>query len=169
MKKFIRNLLIILYVIIAIFVTVCLISYNDHKVTQFGDTSLVIVDNKDFEPNFNKNDLVIVNSDENIGTGKEIFFYNVYENKYTISIAKVTNTEKISDSETTYTLESGQVLSSDNVIGKTENAKKISNVGAILKVLESKWGYLFLIVLPSLLAFLYELVEVIKDVRSSKK
>jgi len=46
MKNIIRNLLIVIYAVIAIFTTVCLISYNDQRVTVFGETSLVIIDNR---------------------------------------------------------------------------------------------------------------------------
>ena len=59
MKKVISNLIFIIYLIIAIFVTVCLLSYNDYKVTEFGDTSLIIVSDKKMQPDYNKGDLVI--------------------------------------------------------------------------------------------------------------
>lgn len=169
MKNFIRNLFIVLYAIIAIFITVCLISYNEHKVTQFGETSLVIVNNENLEPNYTKNDLVIVNGEGKVNVGDEVFFYNTYESKVSVSVAKITNAEKITDNETTYTLEGGKALSSEFVIGKTQNSNKIPFLGLILGVLESKWGYLFLIVLPSLLAFLYEVIEIIKEIKNSKK
>lgn len=169
MIKFIRNFLIIIYAIIAIFVTVCLISYNDYGVTQFGKTSLVIVDSKEFEPDYNKNDLVIVNNDEKVQVGDKVFFYNTYENDNSVSIAKITNSEKITDSETTYTIDGEKALSSEYVIGKVDSTTTIPVLGLILSILESKWGYLFLIVLPSLLAFLYEILEVVKEVRNLKK
>ena len=43
MKKILSNILFVIYVVIAVFVTVCLLSYNDFKVTEFGDYSLVII------------------------------------------------------------------------------------------------------------------------------
>ena len=36
MKKVIRNVLFVVYIVIAAFVTVCLLSYNEMKTTQFG-------------------------------------------------------------------------------------------------------------------------------------
>ena len=44
----------------------------------------------------------------------------------------------------------------------------ISGVGTILGVLESKWGFLFIIVLPALLAFIYQISVVVSDIRGSK-
>lgn len=169
MKKFICNFFIVLYAIIAIFVTVCLISFNDHRITQFGKTSLIIVDSKDFEPSYSKNSLVVVSNDEKVNVGDEILFYNTYESNASVSLAKVTAAEKITDSETTYTIDGEKSLSSEFVIGKTSNSTTIPVIGLILSVLESKWGYLFLIVLPSLLAFLYEILEVVKEVKNSKE
>lgn len=171
MKKIIKNLLIVLYSIIAIVTTVCLLSYNEHRVTQFGKTSLIIIDNKNLEPVYNKNDLVIVNGADKINVGDKVFFYNTYDNdnKNSVSAAKVIDAQKVTNSEITYTLEGGKEFSSESIIGKSDTAKRISTIGLILKVLESKFGYLFLIVLPSLIAFLYELVEVIKEIKTSKK
>ena len=44
MKKILGNIKIILYVVVAIFTTVCLLNYNEYKVSQFGDKTLVIID-----------------------------------------------------------------------------------------------------------------------------
>ena len=60
MKKVISNLIFIIYLIIAILITVCLLSYNDYKITEFGNTSLIIISDKKMQPDFNKGDLVIV-------------------------------------------------------------------------------------------------------------
>ena len=44
MKKIIWNIFVVFYAVIAIFVTICLLSYNRYKVSEFGDNSLVIID-----------------------------------------------------------------------------------------------------------------------------
>ena len=96
MKKIIGEILAFTYIIIAVFVTVCLLSYNDFKVTEFGESSLIIIDNNELEPKFNRGDLVIANRDDKINVGDEIFFYNVYFNKeIEVSYGKVTNEEKL--------------------------------------------------------------------------
>ena len=59
--NFIKGVLISCWVVLAIFTTICLISYNDYKVSVFGDYSLFIVDNKELEPTFKKYDVVISN------------------------------------------------------------------------------------------------------------
>ena len=54
------------------------------------------------------------------------------------------------------------------MIGTSKNAKVISKVGTVLSVLESKWGFLFLIVFPSLIAFLHEIYEFILELTNKK-
>ena len=58
------------------------------------------------------------------------------------------------------------------VIGNTEGVTVIPKLGTVLGILESKWGFLILIVFPSLLAFIYEITVVfaeIKEGRNNKK
>ncbi len=45
----------------------------------------------------------------------------------------------------------------------------IGAVGGILKLLESKWGFLFIIVFPSLLAFLREIKELVMELTGKKE
>lgn len=163
---------IIIYAIIAVFVTICLLSYNEFKVTEFGETSLVLIDNEELQPNYNKGDLVIVNRDTRIRENDSIFFYNTSADKVEITVANVTNVEKVSNFEYTYTLEGNMIISSEYVIGNTEGVTVIPKLGTVLGILESKWGFLILIVFPSLLAFIYEITVVfaeIKEGRNNKK
>lgn len=167
MKKTLSNILFIIYVVVAIFVTVCLLSYNDFKVTEFGDYSLVIISDEGLEPDFKKGDLVIVNKKSPIITGRKAFFYNTYDRKIEIKLGKIEAAEKVTATETTYTLEGERTISGQYVLGPSDTAEVIPTVGGILEVLESKWGFLFIIVLPSLLAFIYQISVVVSELRSS--
>ena len=168
MKKVLGNLIFIIYAIIAVFITICLLSYNEFKVTEFGDSSLVIIDNNELEPNYNKGDLVIVNKETRIRENDSIFFYNTSADKVEITVANVINVEKVSNLEYTYTLEGDQAISSEYVIGNTEGVTIIPNLGTVLGILESKWGFLILIVFPSLLAFIYEITVVFTEIREGR-
>lgn len=171
MKKAIYNIIFGVYAIIAVFTTICLLSYNEFKVTEFGDNALVIINNDDLAPEFEKGDLVIVNKADRkkIKTGDEIFFYTTYEKQAVVNLANVTNREVLTSTETTYTVEGDYVLSTASVIGPASTAKRIAKVGTVLGILESKWGFLFLIVLPSLVAFIYEMGVVFSEIKESKK
>lgn len=168
MKKAISNFLFILYAVIAIFVTVCLLSFNEFKVTEFGTKTLILVTDEGLEPRFKKGDLVIVDKKNDILTNRKAFFYNSGDMKIDIKMGTVEAIEKVTPTETTYTFEGSLRKSSQYMIGSAEGAEVIPAVGGILAVLESKWGFLFLIVMPSLLAFIYQISVVIQELKDSK-
>ena len=163
--RIIRNIVILLYAIVAIFITVCLLSYNEFKVTMFGKTSLIVIDSDKLKPDYKKGDLVIVDGSREIRAGDRIFFYN---NQLAITIAEVMQIEEVTEKETTYTVEGNKLVSSDYLIGNENDVKTIEKVGTVLGVLESKWGFLILVVLPAILAFLYQVFAIITEVKGNK-
>lgn len=169
MKKIVWNIFVILYAGIAIFTTICLLSYNEYRVTELGSYSLIIVDSRDLEPNYNKGDLIIADKSYKLEIGDEVFFYNTYNPNVEINVAKITEKQGTSESDATYTVEGNKTIKAENVLGPTDKAKKISKLGGILSVIESKWGFLILIVFPSLIAFLYEITELVSDLKDKKR
>lgn len=169
MKKVLLNIVFGVYIIIAIFVTICLLSYNEYKVTEFGDYSLIIISDNNISENFNKGDLVIVDKKALINVGQKVFFYNTSSMNVEINLGEIVNQEKITTTETTYTLEGDYKISSQNVIGPEQPATIIKGMGTVLAILESKWGFLFLIVLPALIAFLYQIGVVFSEIRENSK
>ncbi len=167
--KIIKNILIVIYALIAIFATICLISINQYRVTELGEYSFIYVDKYTNTDTFVKGDLAIVSSDYEINVGDEIFFYNAYEKNIHPTVAKVVAAEVINEKETTYSLDNDKSLSSQFVIGKVEDSTRVPYVGTAMKVLESKWGFLFLIVLPVLIAFIYELYSVFIEISLNKR
>ena len=166
MKKTIGNLIIIIYVAVAIFTTICLLTFNEYRVSEFGDKTLVII-NKDEEGTiYKKGDLVIVGKQgyEKADKGDTIFFYD----NDGIKIAEVVQKNDYGDSGVTFTIEGNYQVVKSDMIGTANNSKVISKVGSVLSVLESKWGFLFLIVFPSLLAFLHEIYEFILELTNKK-
>lgn len=159
MKKIFYNTLIILYALIAIIVTICLLSFNQFKVSEFDSTTVLIINTNNLkEKGFNKGDLVLVDTTQKQEPGEDIFFHATSElGKTTVDIQTLKDKQVSSvTGETTYVLESKEIPS-DLAIGPTKNSIRIGKLGTILSILESKWGFLILIVFPSLLAFLYEL------------
>ena len=165
MKK-IGSILIIIYVIIAIFVTICLLTFNEYKVSQFGDKTLVIIDEEDDALKYKKGDLVIVGLSgyENSNAGDTLFFYK----DRGIKIAEIQKKNDYGEAGITFTIDGNYQVVSDEVIGTSNNEIVIGTVGGILQLLESKWGFLFLIVFPSLLAFLREVRELISELTNKK-
>lgn len=169
MKKILSNILFIIYAVVAIFVTVCLLSYNDFKVTEFGDNSLVIVQDDELAPEYNKGDLLIVKRARKIKTGEKVFFYNTYNSRIEISLGAIVGTEEVTTTETTYALEGERKISSEYILGPESTVTKIEGAGTILGILESKWGFLFIIVLPALLTFIYQISVVASEIKEAKE
>ena len=170
-KKFILGILVTVYLIIAVFLTACLLTYNDYKISIFGDRSLIIVDNNEFEPDYKKGTLLIIqkNANDDIKEGDSIFFYNHYKSQVSVSYSKVTKTEKITDTETTYTITGDQPISSEYVIGKAATTKSIEGIGSIMKFMESRIGFILVIVFPIAVLFIYEIYVVVKEIVRPEK
>jgi len=167
MKKVLGTIFFILYSIMAVFVTVLLLSYNNYNCSQLGAFTFYIVRDDTMEPNYHLGDLLIIKSasDKNISEGDMLYFYDVINKEdYIINYQKLMLKTK-SSRHITYTLEDGSSYDSSYLIGKEEGSMTIHGLGAVLAVLESRWGYLFFVVIVSLLLFLQELFELIMEIR----
>lgn len=168
--KILLSILVALYAIVAIFLTACLLGYNDYKVTVFGNKSLIIVNDDTLKDKFPKGSLLVVDKSNanNIKSNDEIIFYNTYNNQVSIAIGEVISTEKITDTETTYTVTGNYDISSEYLVGSVNDTKIYPVIGAILAILESRIGFLIFIILPITLAFLYEIYVLIKEIKNAK-
>ncbi|MCI5701620.1 MAG: hypothetical protein MR266_02460 [Erysipelotrichaceae bacterium] len=170
MKKVVKIfglLIVAVYMVVAVFLTVCLLNYNKYHITELGKKSLIIVSDDDLEPKYVKNDLVVVykNNNEDIKSGDYVFFYNAYQNQVSVNLGKIIKSTRVNEKEYTYTLEGNLEVSSQYVIGKSETSKAYSNMGLVLKVLESRLGFLLIIILPILVLFIYQIYAVILEVK----
>ncbi len=170
MKKiwnFLKNFVIIAYILLIIFITICLLSYNKYKVTVFGKNTFLPIIDEDLEPDYKYGDLLIINKNNlsSVREGDVVFFYRTVAGITTVNYATVVKYERVSDTETTFTVEGGFVFSSSYFIGKADTATVIPKVGKVIGVLESKWGFLFLGVFPSLIAFLYTVHSIIMEMQ----
>ncbi|MDO4377014.1 MAG: hypothetical protein Q4C38_02615 [bacterium] len=166
--KIIGIVLAVIYCIVAITLTVFLLNYNDYNITVLGDKTLIIVRDNDLEPDYRKGDLVVVtkNPNRDIVAGDKIFFYDGTSEKVTVNLGSVIKKVNVTKKETTFTMNGEYSLSSEYVIGKTKTSHTYHNLGGILAFLESRMGFLFLIIFPILVLFIYEIFMVIKEIKS---
>lgn len=169
MKKLILNILVIIYIVIAIFLTILLLSYNEFKVTEIGGKSLIIIKDNDLSPEYNKGDLVIVNSEDSVKVGQKVFYYDSNDSKIKIKEGVIEDIEQLTSKETAYTLEGEKKIAGKYLIGTTDTAKVMKNVGTVLGVIESKWGFLFVIVLPALLLVINQMGVVLAEIKEAKQ
>lgn len=166
--KFIGAIILIIYAGIAMILTVFLLKYNDYNITEFNSGSIVLVKDNDLNPDFNKGDLVFVHKNINseIEVGNKIFFYEFADEQVSINLGSVIEKEVVTDTESTFVMDGGHAISSEYVLGKAETSHSYAKLGSIVSILESRMGFLFIIIFPILIFFIYEIYAVIKEIKS---
>ena len=166
MKKIVLWIIAVIYLVVSILMTSYLLHYNDYNLAEYGSKTYVTLD-KDLGE-YKKGSLLAINKDIfAIKEGDGLFYYDSFSTSMKVEYSKVLSTEKISDKEVTYTIENGNMLSSEYVIGGTAQTSSYP-LGGIVDFLSSRWGYLFVIVLPILVVFIYELYALIRELVPKK-
>lgn len=169
--KILKGILITIWAVVAVFVTICLLSYNEYNVTEFGNYTMLIIDSDELEPEYMENDLVILKKQgqNKYVAGMDIFFYsgNKLSTQF-VNKGTITDVVHYNDSESMYYINDKKVTYS-NVIGNAETAKVYNGYGLPLSILESRWGFMLFIILPTLFALVYEIYALAVEVKKELK
>ena len=167
MKKVLGTILFVVYAIIAITVTVLLLSYNEYNNSQLGGYTVYIVKDDSLEPQYKQGSILLIKSttDKNVQVGDDLFLYRVL-NSQEYEVVYKTLTEKAQQGRhVVYKIGEDESYASDYFIGKGSDTIVINGWGYVLGLLESRWGYLFCVVIVSLLLFLQEVFELVMEIR----
>lgn len=166
-KKLILGIIAIIFFSFVIFNTVLLLNINKYGVTQFDNISIITIKNEVTSENYKKGDVVIVQSKklENIIIGDEIFVYKTQKTGAPIIDFGIVG--EVHNEDDAISFENGATYSSDLMIGSA--TKIYNNIGTYLNIVQSTWGFLFLILLPSFLIFIYELYAIIVEIKYGKE
>lgn len=162
-KKILIGLVGTIYFVFALIMTILLLNFNDYGVTQFGDTSLVIINDDIASEVYKKGDLVIVESQKvaEIEVGQEIFTYRIDSKGIpTIQVGKV---GEVYTEDEAIAFENGETYSMEFVAGKGTDSYE--NIGTVLSIVESQWGFLFIVLVPCFLIFIYEIYSLIVEIK----
>ena len=159
MKKIIK-IIIAIYIVIAILTTISLFTYNKYNVSQIGNKVLLKLD-IEINP-YKKGNLLIINSKDDYVAGDNVFYCQIEDEKCDIKYGSITT---VMGGNPTINNES---VSKKLILGTDNNIKTIPVLGSIMHILESRWIYLFFIVLPVLVAFIYEAYTILKEVKKKK-
>lgn len=162
-KSIILGILMVVYFTFVIAMTVLLLNFNDYGVTEFGNKSMIIINDEISNDNYKKGDLIIVNKEkmEKLQVGQELFTYKVDEKgNVHIDLGKIGN---LYPEEDAVAFENGSTYSMEFVAGVPE--EKHEKIGTFLSVVESKWGFLFIVLVPSFLIFVYEVYTLIVEIK----
>ena len=162
-KKIFIGIVIFVFSCFALLMTVLLLNFNDYGVTEFGDRSLIIISREISSENYKKGDLVIVEkiAYDTIKEGDEIFAYSVdSKQKANVEVGIV---KDLYPKDKTIAYKNGAGFSQEYIIGKA--IKTYSGIGVYLSFLESKWGFLFAVLVPCFIIFIYEIYALIVEIR----
>ena len=167
MKNFLKGiwgLVEVLIIIYVIAITACLLATNKYGFTQFGDTTLVTIDefrSAYLEEAQEKDLLIVRRTPSKIEVGDKIYYYGTADNKYTVETAQVKEIINEDQTAAVYQLddEDETTIASNRVLGKYSAI--YHDIGGILDILESKIGFLLLVILPILLIFMYQIYALI--------
>lgn len=167
MKKVLGTIFIVIYSIIAITITILLLSYNEYMCSEINGYTLYIVKDDTLEPDFVKGDLIAIKKTdpEKIEVGDKLFIYqNITNSEYRVRYGTLTYQSGYG-SRTIYGIDNEYQFDSTYLIGSDEGMLVYHNLGTVLNILTSRWGYLFCIVIVTLLLFLEELYELFMEIK----
>ena len=174
MKKILKvfvGILIALYLAIVVFSTTLLLKRNDYGVSSAFGKYFVFVEDKNLEPDYKEHTLLIISPVKNnqLEEGTKTFFYDTYATTKKIKYVEITKKEEVNENETTYTLKDNTKISSEYVLGTEKSTTCLTILGTFLYIVQSRWGFVFIVLFPLFLAFVYEIYSIYKEVKEEEK
>jgi len=174
MKKvfsIIKGLIVSVWLLFAIITTILLISFNEFSVSEVGNYSVFIIDNERLEPTFKEHDLVIVKkvAQNKYKEGDYAFFYleNPADEVF-INYGKITKIQTADHAEASYYFGEKDIVAHSKMIGLANKAIVYHGWGLVLSIFESKWGFMFLVIFPTIFAIVYEIYSIIEEAKEDR-
>lgn len=163
MLKWLWEFVEVLIIIYVIFITSCILCRNKFGYTQFSDMTFITVNdsNAKFIQGSKPGDLLIVRGQQTgLDKGDLIYYYITVDEKYVVRTG-VIGSKTEDDYSALYVLndEEKTSVASNRVIGKYVSTHP--GKGSVLEVLESRFGFLFLVLLPILIVFIYQVYQLV--------
>lgn len=168
--KVVRNIIVgfiaVVYFVFVIVNTIFMLNINDFGVTQFDDKTFVVIKSNISSDKYKKGDLVIVQKPrfDQIKIEDELFVYKIKKDGSPIIDIGVVG--DLHDRNKAVSFDNGAGYEMDYIIGK--ESKVIPEIGTYFGLVQSQWGFLFIILVPSFLIFIYELYAIIVEIKYGK-
>ena len=159
------DLVEVLIIIYVIFVTTCILSKNRYGYTNLFGYTLVSVHQEDeaYIKDSKAGNLLVVKNDGNVSKNQCVYYYyadvaDPNNEKYVVRGAFVTDTIK-GDGGELYSLKDKEdpKISKARVLGNYSNQYAV--IGGVLEFLETRLGFLFCVLLPIMIVFVYQIYE----------
>lgn len=146
MKKVILKLLLIIYILFIVLTTFLLLKQNEFKVSVINNKSVFVLNN----------DLYITKFKSKYEVNDKIYYSNKSGKIYSAKINAIKNNN--------YILDNNKSITKKNIVG-TNDYFKIPLIGLLYKVFTMKYVYLIVVILPIFICFLYEIYQIIKEIK----
>lgn len=168
--KIVAGIVICIYLIIVVFTTGFLLNKNDYGVSKMFGKYLIAIDDDSLAPDYKSGSMIALSPVDNdeVEVGQKIFYYDTYSTARKIKFTEVTRKEKVNENEVTYALRDNTVVSSEYVLGSEKTVTSLSVIGSIMFLIQSKWGFLLIVVFPLFLAFIYEIYAIYKEFKKKQ-
>jgi hypothetical protein len=165
--KIFLGILIILYILLIVFVAVFSLSKNEYGVSNILGKNILLSE-ESLEPNFKLNTFIMITPSkyDGIEVGEKIFFYDTYSADKRVSYSEVTKKEVVNEESATYRLKDSNPIDSQFVLGNEKNSVILPIFGQILSFLQTRFGFLFMIIFPLALGLIIEVYSIIKEIRN---
>lgn len=162
-KKIILAILGIAYFAFALLMTILLLNYNEYGVTEFDGKQMILIKEDLAITDYKKGDLVIVEEFdvEEAVVGEKIFTYKIDKDRKAEIQYGIVGEVYIEDDAISF--ENGETYSMDFVAGRAIDSYE--GVGTFLSIIESQWGFLFIVLVPIFLIFIYEVYALIIEIK----
>ena len=166
LKKIIISILLVIFFAFTITMTVLLLNFNKFGVSQFDETSLLIIKKSFSSETYKKGSLVFVESKniKDYKEGEEVFVYHLDGHGGVNIQLGIVGKVFVDDDAITFT--NGSTYSSEFIMGT--GTKSYPKLGTFLSIIESKWGFLFIILVPNFFLFVYQLYSLIVEIKYGK-
>lgn len=162
--KWVWDILQVLIIVYVIFITACILFRNKYGYTEFFEkyTFVTVTENsKKFVPSHDAGDLLIIKNQQfSIDEGDLIYYYATINEEYVVR-SGVVESKTEDEVSALYVLNDSDKTSvaSTRVLGKYVSVHP--GKGTLLDVLESRVGFLFLVLLPILVVFIYQVYQLV--------
>lgn len=164
LKNIVVEIVFVLYFFALISVSTLILNRNEYGVTQFGDKTLVVIDDTNSTDVYKNGQLVVVeNRDINkLNEGDEVFIYKTIDgNSVTVVYSKIKGINEVEGNVQIVLENRDLVLDEEVIVG--EAVKAYSGIGSVLSFLQNKWVFFILFIIPCLLILIYLVYSVTVD------
>ena len=160
MKNFFR-VLICIYIVIAVFTTFNLLTYNKLNISEFNNKHFIKL--SDDVGIYKKGSMLVVDKTDSYIAGENVFYCELKKDKCVVSYGKVDTV--MGDQP----MVNNQTISKKLILGKDNYVRVYPYIGGVMNFFESRWIYLCFIVLPLFIGFIFEIRMYIMESKKEKK